>query len=140
MVKRRSKQDMLRNCGEIGPEDGIDPRDLLKQFASSKKDRKALQLCRQVERTISLVVSGELDDDRVRDLQLLSVTPAQHSNHLLVTFQTSSHLPGDALLELDAALFARKGQIRAAIAADINRKKTPDITLRVVNPPAESSS
>ena len=36
-------------------------------------DRKALQLCRQIERTIGLVLSGELDDDRLRDLMVLSV-------------------------------------------------------------------
>ena len=136
MAKKTSKRAILRHCDQIGPEDGIDPRELLRKMTSNKQDRKALQLCRQVERTVSLVASGELNDDRIRDLQLVSVIPAPHSNHLLVTFQASELLPGDELLELDALLASHRGRIRSAIAADINRKKTPDITLRVVNPPS----
>ena len=97
-------------------------------------DRKALQLCRQVERTLGLVLSGELNDDRVRDLMILSVTPAPRGNHMLVTLQTAEAVSQEELLELDAILASYNGQLRAAIAADIHRRKTPEITLRVVNP------
>jgi ribosome-binding factor A len=97
-------------------------------------DRKALQLCRQVERTLGLVLAGELNDDRVRDLLVLSVVPAPHSNHLLVTLQAAETLSQEELLQLDQALFEHKGHLRSAIAADISRRKTPDITLRVINP------
>jgi ribosome-binding factor A len=97
-------------------------------------DRKALQLCRQVERTLGLVLAGELNDDRVRDLLVLSVVPAPHSNHLLVTLQAAEALSQEELLELDQALLEHKGRLRSAIAADISRRKTPDITLRVINP------
>ncbi len=100
----------------------------------SQVDRKALQLCRQVERTLGLVLAGELNDDRVRDLLVLSVVPAPHSNHLLATLQAAEVLSHEELFRLDQALAEHKGQIRSAIAADINRRKTPEITMRVINP------
>ena len=97
-------------------------------------DRKALQLCRQVERTLGLVLGGELNDDRVRDLLVMSVVPAPHSNHLLVTLQAAETMTQEELIQLEQVLIEHKGQLRSAIAADINRRKTPEITLRVVNP------
>ncbi len=100
----------------------------------TKVDRKALQLCRQIERTLGLVLGGELNDDRVRDLLVLSVVPAPNSNHLLVTLQAPEPLSQEELWGLDHVLAEHKGQLRAAMAADISRRKTPEITLRVINP------
>lgn len=100
----------------------------------SQVDRKALQLCRQVERTLGLVLGGELNDDRVRDLLVMAVVPAPNSTHLLVTLQAAETLTQEGLIELEQALVEHKGQLRSAIAADISRRKTPEITLRVVNP------
>ena len=97
-------------------------------------DRKTLQLCRQIERSLSLVLAGELNDDRVRDLLILSVVPAPHSSHVLVTLQAPEPLMQEELWKLDEILAQYKGQLREAIAADIHRRKTPDLTLRVVNP------
>ncbi len=99
-------------------------------------DRKALQLCRQIERTIGLVLSGELDDDRIRDLMVHSVVPAPFSSHVLVTLQAPEQMTEPELFELDALLFEYKGRIRTAVAQAISRKKAPDLTLRVVNGPS----
>lgn len=134
MKKRTSRKQILQHCEEIGSEDGVDPRDLIRRATNPQTDRKALQLCRQVERTISLVLSGDLNDDRVRDLMVVSVVPAPHSNHLLATVQTCEVVSQDDLLALDAVLAGYRGQIRCAIADAIHRKKTPDITLRVICP------
>ncbi len=139
MPKRTSRRQILEHCQEIGPEDGVDPREsirraLIEKATQPKLDRKALQLCRQVERTLAFVLSGELNDDRIRDLQIMSVVPAPHTNHLLATLQSCVPLEQDELIELDAALASHKSRVRAAMAADINRRKTPDITMRVVNP------
>ena len=134
MPKRTSRRQILQHCEQLGPEDGVPPSELIRRASSPKVDRKALQLCRQVERTLSLVLSGEIGDDRLRDLQLLSVVPAPHSNHLLATLEAPEPLTAEELLQIDAALAAQRGVLRSAVAAAIHRRKPPDITLRVVNP------
>lgn len=118
----------------MGPEDGVDPRDLIRRATNPNDDRKARQLCRQVERTLSLVLGGDIDHDLLRDLHIVSVDPAPQSNHLLVTFQTSVAVPAEELLEKQLVLSGYRGTMRAAIAADINRRKTPDLSVRVINP------
>lgn len=108
--------------------------DLVHRATAPKIDRKALQLCRQIEREISLILSGELDDDRVRDLLVMSVAPYPHTNLLLVTLQAPEVCSQDDLLALDATLARHKPAIRAEIASAINRRKTPDLCFRVINP------
>lgn len=132
-MKKPDPHDMLRSCGAIGPEDGVDPKEALRQRAVRKPDRKAQQLCRQVEHAINFALASELNCDAVRDLIVASVSPAPASYHLLVILT-----PPEAVTEMQAAelecLLARfKGKIRWIISASIHRKKTPDITLRVVN-------
>lgn len=132
------RPQILDYCQEHGPEDGVDPREtqrlkMRRAVGRSQANRKALQLCRQVERTVALVLSSELNDDRLRDLLVLAVVPAPQSNHLLITLQAPVTLTPDELLSLDAVLLNHKSQIRSAIATDINRRKTPDVTLRIVD-------
>ena len=74
-------------------------------------DRKALQLCRQVERTLGLVLSGELNDDRVRDLMILSVTPAPRGNHMLVTLQTAEAVSQKELPEVGGLMGSDNRQL-----------------------------
>jgi ribosome-binding factor A len=90
-------------------------------------NRKALQLCRQVERTLSLSLEGDI----LRDLLVQSVVPAPDSTRLLVTFA----FVGDDLtssLEVLVALKHQQAKLRRAIAAAIHRKKTPDLAFQVV--------
>jgi ribosome-binding factor A len=134
MSKRFSKRPVGENNVEADSSEDANPRELLGRGAAPSVDRKTLQLCRQVERTISLVLSGELDDDRVRDLMVMSVVPAPHSSHLLVTVQSSEVLSPEQLLEVDAALSSFRGRLRTAVAESINRRKAPDMSFRIVNP------
>ena len=48
------------------------------------KNRKALQLCGEVGRTLSQVLAWESGDDLLRDVVVDSVTPAPDSSRLLV--------------------------------------------------------
>ena len=50
-----------------------------------RPDRKTLQLCSQVQRTLDLVISGELNEDMLRDFYVLGVTPAPDAGRLLVS-------------------------------------------------------
>jgi ribosome-binding factor A len=112
-----------------------DPQnELIRRAVAPKLDRKALQLCRQIEREISLIISGELNEDRLRDLLVLSVEPFPNTNQLLVTLQAPSVCTHDELLQLDQLLMIHKPHIRSEIAAAIHRKKTPELSFRVINP------
>ena len=49
--------------------------------------RKTLQLCKQVERTLNQVLSGECDDDVLRELLVVGVQPLAGTSQLLVMVQ-----------------------------------------------------
>ena len=51
-------------CVELHLEDGADPRFDVKHPHGKVSNRKALQLCRQVERTLTIALEGEV----LRDL------------------------------------------------------------------------
>ncbi len=134
MRKPPTKEQMQLSCREIGPEDGVDPAEVIRSAFRRKTNHKSLQLCRRVERTVGYVLAGDLDDDRVRDMQVVSVVPAPNSHHLLVTLEVPEPLPLEDLSALDVVLARYKGRIRTTVAHAIHRKKAPDLTLVAVNP------
>jgi len=109
-------------CTEIAGDDGIDPRFDPKGPRAKVSNRKALQLCRQVERALSVALEGEL----LRDLSVRSVLPAPDSSRLLVTF--TYHGPTTfTSSEVLAALHAEQAKLRGIVSAAIHRKKTPEL-------------
>ena len=63
----------------MGPDDGVDPRFDEISRRGRVVNRKALQLCRQVARTLTGVLAGECGDERLRDLLVESVQAAPDS-------------------------------------------------------------
>ena len=123
--------EMQTLCSELGPEDGVDPRDLLRQVARKKGGRKTLQLCGQVAEAINYALAGACNDDLLRDLGVLAVQPAPDEARLLVSLAPLVPGPCDAsavMTHIHTAL----GKLRAEVAASIHRKKVPDLTFRVV--------
>ena len=90
-------------------------------------NRKALQLCRQVERALSLSLEGDI----LRDLLVQSVEPAPDSTRLLVTFL---YIGDDVTpsLEVLIALKQHNARLRHSIAAAIHRKKTPELAFQLM--------
>jgi ribosome-binding factor A len=128
MAKRRfSRKPPAELCAELTAEDGIDPRFLPRGTPGRVTNRKALQLCRQVERALSVALEGDV----LRDLTVQSVLPAPDSSRLLVSF---SHHGGEPVESADvlAALDEARAKLRGAIAAAIHRKKTPELAFHVV--------
>ncbi len=127
MAKRRfSRKPPADLCAEPASEDGIDPRYLPRGTPGRVGNRKALQLCRQVEHALSVALEGEV----LRDLTVQSVQPAPDSSRLLVTF---SH-QGPGLFEpseILAALDDARAKLRGIIAAAIHRNKTPDLAFHI---------
>ncbi len=114
-------------CVELGMEDGADPRFDVKHPQGKVSNRKALQLCRQVERTLTIALEGEV----LRELTVESVLPAPDSSRLLITLRYHGQTTV-ATAEIHDALHASHAKLRGEIAADIHRRKTPELTFQVV--------
>jgi ribosome-binding factor A len=126
--KRILPRELLSSCAAVGPEDGSDPKDFFKKPAEKVTNRKALQLCGQVAKTLSLVL-WECGDDVLRELAVEAVQAAPTSVRLLVTLSAP-----DGTDEATVLRHVEKAAawMRQEVAAAINRRKTPELTFRVV--------
>jgi ribosome-binding factor A len=134
MSRRKSSRRQLQAlCGEVHPDDGVDPRDLFRSPTNRKvTNRKTLQLCSQVADTLNLVLSGECADDVLQSLHVVAVQPAPNASQLLVVVSPSS-----AALDLDPLavlerLARANGRLRSEVAAAIVRKRAPQLVFHYV--------
>jgi len=138
---QRQREQMRALCGELREDDGIDPRDLFKPSRKRDKEhRKTKQLCRQVQKTLDLVLSGEIRDESLSGLKIVSITPGADSSRLVVT--VVADVPA---AELDRADVERRlkiieGQLRIAVAQAITRKKTPLLVFQILGSDEEQIS
>lgn len=133
---KASKRERRRLAAAPGPEDGIDPRQLARQYRDARAGgRKTSQLCHQVAMTIEEVLA-EQADDVLRDLTVVDVAPAPDESRLLVTVApgpvAEPASPLTVLQHLDEA--ARR--IRAEVASAITRRRTPSLEFRYAMPGA----
>lgn len=97
-----------------------------------RPDRKTLQMCSQVQRTLDQVLSGELGDDRLRDLYVSQVVPAPDAHCLMVSVSPLGFAKDFQPQVVLARLAECTGRLRSELARAINRKKTPELMFRVV--------
>jgi ribosome-binding factor A len=133
MTSRKiSRRDLRAGCAEPGAGDGLDPRLDRPDGPGRVPNRKALQVCAQVGRTLAQVLSGESGDPVLRDLVVASVVPAPNSARLLVTVARAPGAddldPAEVLTHLGRA----RGRLRNEVAAAVHRRKVPDLTFRVL--------
>jgi ribosome-binding factor A len=112
-------------CADWSADDGLDPRFQPKGPRGKTSNRKCLQLCRQVERALSIALEGEI----LRDLTIQSVVPAPDSSRLLVTFLYQGPKSSAEVL---AALHTHYAKMRSEVAESIHRKKTPELCFAVL--------
>lgn len=130
--KRSSKRKMQPLCGELHPDDGIDPKEFFRPTRKQMGNhRKADQLCHQVAETLSSVLSGERDD-ALRDLRVVAVRPAPDASQLLVLVApvvvdnaTDPHV-------VATKLTAAAGRLRSEVAAAITRRRAPKLLFQFV--------
>ncbi len=130
---QRQREQMRALCGELREDDGIDPRDLFKPSKKRDKEhRKAKQLCRQVQKTLDLVLSGEIRDESLNGLKIASITPGADSSRLVVT--VIADVPAAELdrADIERRLATVEGQLRSAVAQAITRKKTPLLVFQIL--------
>lgn len=128
-TSRRSEKALESLAGQIGEDDGVDPRYSFQAPSRSGHGRKAMQLCKQVSRALLYALS-ECDDDVLRELFVESVVPAPDQNRLMVTVTPLGS-------ELDQVkVLTRLGFVtpflRNEVAQSINRKKVPELFFRFV--------
>ncbi len=131
-AKKPSQKNMLPLCGEVHPEDGMDPREYARRGRPRKGDRKVRQLCSQVADTLNQVLSGECGDEVLRGLQIVAVDPAPDATQLVVTVRAC--LPGEVIDpgEVSARLADKMGKLRYEVAGAITRKRAPKLLFRVL--------
>ncbi|NBO92406.1 MAG: hypothetical protein EBV06_08880 [Planctomycetia bacterium] len=125
--RRVSRKHLKEGCVEPGPGDGLDPRlDRSEQLLSPTVGRKTLQLCSQIARCLTELLSS-LGDDVLRDMIIVSVTPAKGNGRLLVTLAPA---PSAVFREQASwmAAVARLGSLaRYEVAIAIHRRKVPEL-------------
>ena len=132
MTSRKiSRFDLLASCDQPGPGDGLDPRRSRGEGSGKVPNRKALQLCAQVARTLAGVLA-ECSDDVLRDLTVQSVVPAPNASRLLVTVAAGAAVESERLAE---HLHRARGMLRGEVAAVINRRRMPDLVFCVAGTP-----
>jgi len=102
-----------------------------------RQDRKTLQLCRQVQRALTVALGGECDDDVLRDVYVESVEPMGGASQLLVRVAVPV---GTGLRALDvlARLNERSARLRVLVAQSICRKRAPGLSFIAIPAGMES--
>lgn len=122
--KRRFKPPLTDT---LGPDDGLEPRFWSRDDEPRRvRNRKALQLCRQIEQALHLALAG-CSDPVLQELLIESVRPWPDSARLLVTVQSSGNID-----RAQSRLAAAAGLLRREAAAAIHRRKAPELEFRVI--------
>ncbi len=90
-----------------------------------KQNYKALQLCRQVQRILTVELAGFGGDEVLRDLYVVEVMPVDGSSQLLVQVSVPASA---AVVDVLGRLEWAAPRLRAAVAAAITRKRAPELT------------
>jgi ribosome-binding factor A len=125
MSRKRWMKSPRRRGSGFPADESFNPRAASPGNGLHRVDRKLLQLCQQVADTLAQVLGGECDDEMLRSLQVVSVTPAPDSSQLLVI--VAPLLPGETLdpTMVLARLAAVAGRLRTEVAASITRRRAP---------------
>ncbi|HZU39369.1 MAG TPA: ribosome-binding factor A [Gemmataceae bacterium] len=131
MKRKKISRRAIRSCADdIGPEDGLDPRLFFRKRSEKKIDRKVLQLCGEVSRTLSQVLAWELGDNVLSQVRIESVVPAPDSSRLLVAVSLPAAGTSNPERVLQR-LHQLTGRLRSEIAAAVARRRVPELAFQV---------
>ena len=125
----RPRKHRRRGCAPAGMDEsfiqGLLGNDSDSTQHQPKPSHKAQMLARQAQRVLSLSLSGECNDDLLREVLVLSVEPANGDGSLLLAqlVPPRGADPIDLLRRLDRCL----PLLRREIARAITRKRSPEI-------------
>lgn len=133
-LDKRSVQEMKSLCAEVRPEDGLPPHLVKRQQQRDEhtpNPARAQQYCKAVHRALEAGLASDCGDERLKSLTILSVEPLPGGSKLIVILAApiTDRL---AMKTLEQTLQKASGLLRSVVAMDIQRKRTPHLTFRVV--------
>ncbi len=126
--RKRKPADLRALCGEVGPDDGVNPREWNRD-ARRRDGRKLRQLCSQIARALQLALGGIPEAEAFARAVVREVRPAACAGRLVVWIEVPDVV---ALAEARAALALRAGRLRTEIAEAIHRRRAPELVFDVV--------
>lgn len=130
----RMRQEIQSLCTEIRPEDGIPPY-LIERRSPTKRhapqSARAHQYCKAVHRALEAGFASVCGDERLQSLTIIRVEPQSRGSTLLVII-AAPDTDCAAMAALEQRLQKASGLLRSVIAMEIQRKRTPHLTFRVV--------
>ncbi len=99
--------------------------------SKGNEHRKQAQLCAEVAKLASLAL-GASRDVRLNQLLVHSVDATHDGARLTINVVPSDIANFDSLESLMEALESARPWLRGQVAAEINRKRTPDIRFQIV--------
>lgn len=130
----RKQHEIQSLCTEIRPEDGIPPY-LIEQRQARKRhtpqSARAQQYCKAVHRALEAGLVSVCGDERIQSLTILAVEPQSRGSTLLVIIAAPDP-DRQAMNALEQTLQKASGLLRSVIATEIQRRRTPHLTFRVV--------
>lgn len=139
MRRPNTQRGQAALCAQLHEEDGKSLRQRHRnadQHAQRRKHaKKRAQLMHQIGQSVAMTLpelSAEHDDLELAGLYVHSVTPAPDASRLRITLCPLIPPTPDEPLDLlatQAKLERCRGALRAAIARDIHRKRTPELEL-----------
>ncbi|MBL1216243.1 MAG: ribosome-binding factor A [Planctomycetes bacterium] len=132
-MKRSEKKTraLVRSlCAQIHDDDGPQNRHRKEHRDRTGIDRKSMQLCAQVRRSLNGLIPVP-SDPAFDNSRLESVEPAPDSARLKVILSVEAPAPAQVVM-IRARLAALQGYLRAQVAADINRKQAPVLIFELV--------
>jgi len=127
--KRRGRRRFAEAlCDSFGPDDGRDDK---RDSPRAVRNRKALQLCKQVADILNLALAG-CADPLLNDLLVVDVRPAPDSTRMLVMVQSATRTQ-TSLQDVLGHLERARGLLRQEVARQIHRRKTPDLVFDMLS-------
>ena len=103
-----------------------------RRHGSGASERKTLQLCAQVRRTLELTLAGDVRDDVLLDLAVERVEPAPDDRRLRVVLAAHGAAAARPEAEVRARLEAARGLLLEELARGISRRKLPELAFEIV--------
>ncbi len=131
---RTRRRNDLPPCGELRPDDGIDPRTLFRREERSWSRTRDRRLCGQVAEALSLAL-GELAGNAWTDgLSIVSVEPAPDSSRLKVSVEYAGRDADDTRAAF-AQLRGLGAHLRWEVGAAISRRRVPELVFELASVP-----
>jgi len=128
-MRARGRRD-LPPCGELRPDDGIDPRILFRREERNRNTTRDRRLCGQVAQALSLALGELAGEDWTDGLCVMSVEPAPDTSRLRVRVSYTGRASDDARAAF-ARLCGQSAHLRWEVGAAISRRRVPELVFEL---------